>query len=232
MYEIPSTSVHHADRGEFAHGLKEDSIDLRKEPGHELGSLGGGSDGVAEEVPTACEQGADGRSIGSLHDEGPRVGEREERIGDRYRGRRLRPALSEDRRRVLEDEGLLGMETVRLGARFDAEATGRAVVEVEENGHEACRRVDLGTQLDAVAGASLDAPPAALAVQRLHSRSGPVGAGGHEVAPPFASIMSCKLLANLRFSKTGAPTTGSARPTGAASPRSSSRREKMAIPFR
>ena len=88
MYEIPSSirlkpgelvkvmqrlpgaagAVHHVDRRHLADRLDEDAVQLGQHLGHQLGAFGRGGDRVAEDMPAAGKQGADGGRVGALDD--------------------------------------------------------------------------------------------------------------------------------------------------------------------
>ena len=148
----PAAAVHHVDGGHLAHGLHEDAVELRQQLRHQLGALGGGRDGIAEEVAAAREQRADGRGVGALHHQGPRLGQREVGVRDRsWASARRAVACRRAWPGSWSSKSPSGCEAVGLRAGLDAQAAGRAVLEVEDDGNEAGGGVDLGARLDAVA---------------------------------------------------------------------------------
>ncbi len=167
-----AAAVHHVDRRHLAHRLDEVAAQRRQQPRHQLRALGGGGDGVAEEVAAARQQRADGRGVGALEDERPPV--------------RERPPLGGhvDRRWPGPGPDPVGHpQAPGLGAGVDAEAAAVALVEVERDRHQPGLRVDLLPRHDAAVRAGLDAAVAPLAVLRLQPRPGPLHRGCHRRPP-------------------------------------------------
>ena len=92
-----AAAVHHVHGRHLAHRLEEDAVELGQQLRHELGAFGRGRDGIAEEVPAAGEERAEGRGIRALHDQ------LERHVGGQAHARRVvaeapRPWCAADRR--------------------------------------------------------------------------------------------------------------------------------------
>ena len=126
-----AAAVHHVDRGHLAHGLQEDAVQLGQQLRHQLGALGRGRDRVAEEVAAAGEQRADRRGVGALEDEGAhgQGGSTTRCPGTASRPRGATRVAAASTRSSASPGSR--QQAVRLRAGVEAQAAGRAVLEVE-----------------------------------------------------------------------------------------------------
>ena len=62
--------VHVVDRGDFAHGLQKDAVELGQHLGEKLRSLGRGCDRIAEHMPAAGQERTDGGGVVALEHHG------------------------------------------------------------------------------------------------------------------------------------------------------------------
>ena len=184
MHRMPgaAAAVHHVDGGDLGDGLQEHPVELRQELGHQLGAFRGRGDRVAEEVPAAGEERADGGGVVPLQDERLHLPERDDLVRDVDRLGGVGHPVAEELRRVLQlvvgvRRGLL--EPVRLGAGVDAESAAVAVFQVQDDRHEPGLGVDLGPHRDAVLRAGADAAAAALAELGEDERFRSFLQGGH-----------------------------------------------------
>jgi len=74
-------TIHHIDRRRLTDGLHKMAANLRQNLCHQLRPFRAGGYRIAEDVPHAGEQGADGRGVGALEHERSAVGARHEFVG-------------------------------------------------------------------------------------------------------------------------------------------------------
>ena len=164
-------AIHHVHGGDFADGLEEGAIQLGQEPGHELGALGGGGDGVAVDVAAAGQDGADGRGIGALDDQWLGGGQGQHLGGDVHGLRGIAGPHAEELGWVLQLKLLVGAlfgraQAVGFRAGIHAQTARIAVGQVEHHGYQAREGIHLVAEGDAVLGTGINAAAAAFAIFR------------------------------------------------------------------
>ena len=177
-----AAAVHHVHGGDLGDGLQEHAVEVREELGHQLGAFRRRGDRIAEEVPAAGQESADGGRVVPLQDERLHLRKRDGLVRnvDRFRG--VGHPVAEELRGVLElvvgvRRGLL--EPVRLGAGVDAESAAVAVFQVQDDRGEPGLGVDLGPHRDAMLRAGADTAAAPLAELGEDERFRSFLQGGH-----------------------------------------------------